>query len=94
MYKETGRKVSLESVQYRTDETGYSNLTLHRADYQRILYNAATKAGATIEFGKRVVTIDFDAPSVTLENGLHVPSDLIIAADGIASFLDALTFFE
>ncbi|CZR69021.1 related to salicylate hydroxylase [Phialocephala subalpina] len=64
---------------------GYFNLTLHRADYQRILYDAAIQAGATVGFCKKFTDIEFDTPSVTLESGLKVPSDLIIAADGIGS---------
>jgi 2-polyprenyl-6-methoxyphenol hydroxylase-like FAD-dependent oxidoreductase len=62
-----------------------SNLTLHRADYQRILYNAALKAGAKIEFGKKVTSIDQSAPSLTMEDGSVIRTDLIIAADGSSS---------
>jgi salicylate hydroxylase len=57
-------------------------LTLHRADYQRILYDAALEAGAKIEFGKKVVSIDQFAPSLTLEDGSIMTTDLIVAADG------------
>lgn len=64
---------------------GYLNLTLHRADYQRILYDAAVQAGATVQFGKKVTDINFNTPSVTLESGMTVPSGLIVAADGIGS---------
>lgn len=62
-----------------------SNLTLHRADYQRILYDAALKAGAEIEFEKKVASVGQSAPSVTLEGGSIIAADLIVAADGMSS---------
>ena len=60
-------------------------ITLHRADYQRVLYDATINAGVKVEFGKKVVGYDFYIPSLILEDGMRVSSDLIIAADGIAS---------
>lgn len=63
----------------------HSNLTLHRADYQKILYDAAWKAGASISFGKKVVSIDTSTPSLTLQDGAIIRSDLIVAADGTPS---------
>ncbi|KUJ06637.1 salicylate hydroxylase [Mollisia scopiformis] len=64
---------------------GYFNLTLHRADYQRILYDAAIKAGAKVEFNRKVKDVDFSTPSLTLEDGQEFATDLVIAAEGIGS---------
>ena len=62
-----------------------SNLTIHRADYQRILYHAALDAGAVVKFGRKVVSVDTSIPSLTLQDGTIVSSDLIVAADGMSS---------
>ncbi|KAH9206540.1 FAD dependent oxidoreductase domain-containing protein [Leptodontidium sp. 2 PMI_412] len=70
----------------------YHNLTLHRADYQKILYDAAWKAGASISFGKKVVSIDTSTPSLTLQDGAIIRSDLIVAADGIGSRIRSAMF--
>jgi salicylate hydroxylase len=57
-------------------------VTIHRADYQRILYEAALQAGAEVKFDKKVVSINTNTPSLTLEYGSIVRSDVIIRADG------------
>ncbi|KAG4441105.1 hypothetical protein IFR05_003395 [Cadophora sp. M221] len=70
----------------------YHNLTLHRADYQKILYDAAVKAGASISFGRKVVSIDTSTPSLTLQDGSIINSDLIVGADGIGSRIRSAMF--
>ena len=58
-------------------------MNIHRADLQRILYDAALKAGAVVQFNKRVTTIDTGEPSLTLIDGSIITADLIIGADGM-----------
>lgn len=64
---------------------------MRRSDYQRHLYEAAIEAGCTLRLGTRVTTIDVDLPSVTLESGEVINTDLIVVADGTQSlaFLDS-----
>lgn len=58
---------------------------LHRVDVQRALADKAKSLGATIRLGARVADIDFDKPSLKLENGEELNADLIVAADGLWS---------
>ncbi|KAK3677627.1 hypothetical protein LTR78_002477 [Recurvomyces mirabilis] len=58
---------------------------LHRVDVQRALASRATQLGATLRLGSKVAHIDFEKPSVKLENGEEVEADLIVAADGLWS---------
>ncbi|KAK4546137.1 hypothetical protein LTR36_002274 [Oleoguttula mirabilis] len=58
---------------------------LHRVDVQRALAEKAKQLGTTIRFGARVADIDFDKPTVKLENGEELHADLLVAADGIWS---------
>jgi 2-polyprenyl-6-methoxyphenol hydroxylase-like FAD-dependent oxidoreductase len=46
------------------------------------LYDAAIRAGAEIKFHKKVTSVDPSIPSLTLEDGSIVKTDLIIGADG------------
>ena len=55
---------------------------MRRSDYQRHLYDAAVEAGCNIRLGARVMTLDVDLPSVTLEGGETIHCDLIVVADG------------
>ncbi|PVH76516.1 FAD dependent oxidoreductase domain-containing protein [Cadophora sp. DSE1049] len=71
---------------------GYHNLTIHRADYQRILYDAALEAGADVRFGKKVVSVDISIPSLTIQDGPIVKSDLVVGADGIGSRIRSAMF--
>ncbi|KAK5108262.1 hypothetical protein LTR62_008646 [Meristemomyces frigidus] len=58
---------------------------LHRVDVQRSLAKRAQQVGTTLRLGARVMNIDFDKPSVTLEGGEQLSADLIVAADGLWS---------
>lgn len=51
------------------------------------MYDAAVASGATVHFNARVDSIDFDAPSITLQGGTTIRTDLIIAADGTNSIV-------
>jgi salicylate hydroxylase len=55
---------------------------VHRADYQRLLYDAAVADGAQVILGARVVSIDDDTVSVKIQDNTTYTADLIIGADG------------
>ncbi|CZT02276.1 uncharacterized protein RCO7_11034 [Rhynchosporium graminicola] len=61
---------------------GYHNLSMHRADYQKVLYDAALEANAHISFGRKVISVDTSEPSLNLQDGSITTADLMIAADG------------
>lgn len=54
---------------------------------RQYLFEAAVDSGAHVHFNSRVQSIDFDAPSLTLENDTIIRVDVIIAADGTNSFV-------
>lgn len=58
---------------------------IHRADYVKVLQDAATLAGAKIRLGAEVVDINFDETSVKLSTGEVIRGDAIIGADGLWS---------
>lgn len=58
---------------------------VHRHDLHKGLLDAARRAGVTILNNKRVMSYDFDAPSVTTADGQVFTADLVVAADGIKS---------
>ncbi|KAK3072142.1 hypothetical protein LTR53_007335, partial [Teratosphaeriaceae sp. CCFEE 6253] len=58
---------------------------LHRVDVQRALADRAGELGAKLRLGARVADVDFDKPSVRLDNGEELHADLVVAADGLWS---------
>ncbi|KAF3274273.1 hypothetical protein TWF970_008024 [Orbilia oligospora] len=63
-------------------------LVIHRADLQRILLNRAQSVGVKIHTSSPISTISSDfSPSIRLSSGEWIHADLIIAADGIKSFV-------
>lgn len=58
---------------------------IHRADYQRLLYDAALEAGAEVMLSSPIDSIDQRTPAVILKDGRKLESDLMIGADGIRS---------
>jgi salicylate hydroxylase len=65
----------------------YRYWLVHRADYQRLLYDAAVAAGAEVILNARVVSVDDNTVSVKLQEDIVYTADLIIGADGIYSKL-------
>ncbi|KAI0756303.1 FAD/NAD(P)-binding domain-containing protein [Daedaleopsis nitida] len=51
-------------------------------DLYDILYDAATSMGAQVQYRANVVSIDAEAPEVTLESGEKIGGDVIVGADG------------
>jgi salicylate hydroxylase len=60
---------------------------LHRADLQRILYEAAIAAGATVLLGKHVTAPIADEPCLIFEDGSNAMGDLIVGTDGMHCIL-------
>lgn len=58
---------------------------IHRVDLQLALVERARELGVKVRLGARLHAVDFDKPSVTLENGDVLTGDLIVAADGLWS---------
>ncbi|KAI5856082.1 hypothetical protein BZA05DRAFT_390586 [Tricharina praecox] len=68
-----------------TKTYGYPYWLIHRADYQRMLHDAALAEGATITLGAYVQDVDQENVTVTLHDGTVLKADVIIGADGIRS---------
>ena len=61
---------------------GHPYWLIHRADYQRILYDAALELGAEVFLSARVVSVDPEKPSVTTAEGTEFKADVVVGADG------------
>lgn len=70
---------------YLSDTYGSPYWLIHRADYQRLLYDAALEHGAQVELSARVAQVDEEKPSVTTVQGREYEADVVIGADGIRS---------
>ena len=55
--------------------------TVHRADVQNVLYEAAKKRGIELMLGRPVVGVDLEAPVVVIKGGGRIKGDLIVGAD-------------
>jgi len=65
--------------------------TSQRADLHQILLDAA-QSHSTIRVNAKVVGVNPDLPSITLESGETIKSDLVVGADGIHSRVRELVF--
>ena len=68
-----------------TDAYGNPYLLIHRADYQKLLYEAALDLGIEYKNGCRVQKVDQNTATVILETGGRYSADLVVGADGIRS---------
>lgn len=55
---------------------------VHRADYHKVLLDAAVASGAYIRLGASVRDVDLTSTSVELDDGEKVFGDMIVGADG------------
>ena len=70
---------------------------MHRADYQKALFEEAVLRGANINLDHRVVEVDLDKPAVTVQSGKSIQiyeADLIVGADGLRSRIRTSLFDE
>lgn len=54
------------------------------------MYEIAVNAGVRVEFNAKVVAVDPETPSVTLESGKKVYGDMVIGTDGDESLVRKL----
>ena len=56
---------------------------IHRADYQDVLLDKALELGVDLATGADVLSVDTEAPSVTVRDGRVFEGDVVIGADGM-----------
>jgi 2-polyprenyl-6-methoxyphenol hydroxylase-like FAD-dependent oxidoreductase len=56
--------------------------TVHRADLQEVLYEAAKKKRIKLRLGCPVVGVEEETPAVLIKGGERIEGDLIVGADG------------
>jgi 2-polyprenyl-6-methoxyphenol hydroxylase-like FAD-dependent oxidoreductase len=57
--------------------------TVHRADYQQVLYEGVRAKSVITRLGNRVVSVDDEHTAVVLQSGARVGADLIVRGDGM-----------
>ncbi|KAI5857268.1 hypothetical protein BZA05DRAFT_460566 [Tricharina praecox] len=72
------------------DAYGAPYCNVHRADYHNLLVDKCHALGVKVMLNSRVVSADFNAPSITLSTGEVLTADLVIGADGLKSNLRSL----
>lgn len=72
----------LDLVPDMQDKYGFPYLSLGRVPFHDCLLRAAQEAGATVEYGCIVESVNFDTPAVHIADGRVIDADLIIGADG------------
>lgn len=75
-------KIPFDSIE---EKYGAPYYLVHRADLHEALLTAVREAGVEVLNRQRVVSYDFQEPSVTTQTGEVFTADLVIAADGIKS---------
>ena len=68
-----------------TNAYGNPYLLIHRADYQRLLFEAALEPDIEYKTGCRIQEVDQKTGTVILETGEKYSADLVVGADGIKS---------
>jgi salicylate hydroxylase len=61
---------------------GHPYWLIHRADYQRLLYDAAIDAGVEVKLATHISAVDVESVNITLDSGEQLKADLIVGADG------------
>ncbi|CZR68717.1 uncharacterized protein PAC_18616 [Phialocephala subalpina] len=80
-----GSDITARKAEIFTDQWGYPFYTIHRADYQQVLWETAKEKGVTLHLGCRVVSVEDETTTVVLRSGERIEADLIIGADGVKS---------
>jgi salicylate hydroxylase len=75
-----------------TKQYGYPYWLIHRAYYQRILFDRAIAVGAEVILSARVSSLDQAKPSVTTADGREFEADVVVGADGIRSKIRDFVF--
>ncbi|KAH9940626.1 hypothetical protein B0H21DRAFT_575727 [Amylocystis lapponica] len=82
----TGERVGYTRWAEKMDVYGAPYYHIHRADFHKLLYDLAAP-NMTLRLASTVVSLDPEAPSVTLESGEVISADLVIGADGVKSYV-------
>jgi salicylate hydroxylase len=82
----TGERVGYTKWGRSMEDYGGPYYHIHRADFHKLLYDLAIP-NVDLRLGSTVVSVDPDAPSLTLASGEVVRGDLIIGADGVKSII-------
>ena len=80
----TGERVGWTKWGEVMEQYGAPYYHIHRADFHKLLFDLAAPS-MTLRLKSTVVSVDPEAPSVTLESGEIIKADLIIGADGVKS---------
>ncbi|KAJ3011670.1 hypothetical protein NUW54_g2099 [Trametes sanguinea] len=83
---ETGERVAYTRWSDMEDQYGSPYYHIHRADLHKLLFDLAAPF-MTLRLKSTVVSVDPEAPSVTLASGEVVHGDLIVGADGVKSMI-------
>lgn len=62
---------------------------MHRVDLQLALLHRAKELGVQFRLGESVEDIDFDSTEITTKSGIRAKADIIVAADGVWSKMQA-----
>ncbi|KAF9223227.1 FAD/NAD(P)-binding domain-containing protein [Gyrodon lividus] len=68
-------------------EIGGEYLFCHHSDLWHLLLDAATRAGAEVHTGVKVLSVDCDDRHVRLSTGATLRADVIVGADGCSSLI-------
>jgi salicylate hydroxylase len=58
---------------------------IHRADYQRILYDAAIEAGVEVRLGCPISSVGTHVPFIVLRYSWQLKAGLVVGPDGVRS---------
>ena len=81
-----GEMVAYTRWAERMDAFGAPYYHIHRADFHKLLFDLAAPF-MTLRLQSTVVSVDPEAPSLTLASGEVVHGDLILGADGVKSLI-------
>ena len=83
---DTGERVGYTLWSDMEAKYGAPYYHIHRADLHKLLYDLAAPH-MNLRLNSTVVSVDPEAPSVTLQTGEVVHGDLIVGADGVKSLI-------
>ncbi|KAI0631870.1 FAD/NAD-P-binding domain-containing protein [Trametes polyzona] len=86
---DTGERVGYTRWSDMEKQYGAPYYHIHRADLHKLLFDLASPF-MTLRLKSTVVSVDPNAPSVTLASGEVVHGDLIIGADGVKSMIQGV----
>lgn len=89
-----GSRIQRIRLENSKETFGSPYYTAHRADLHIALLEKAQAAGVTIIGNKRVLSYDFETPSVSMEGGDIINADIVIACDGETLQLNRFSYLH